>query len=319
MRPEISVVLPVFNESENLPELKSRLISALESCGRTFEIVFVDDGSRDGSFPLMAAMAESDRRIRAVRLSRNFGHQMALTAGVDHARGRLVAVMDADLQDPPELLPQMLLKIDEGFEVVYAKRTAREGETAFKKLTAHFFYRLMRSWTNVEIPVDTGDFRVLGPKATAAFRKLREHHRFIRGMTAWVGFKQTAVPYVRPARVRGETKYPLKKMMKFALDAITSFSYVPLQLATWLGFLVSLFAFSYILVVLMLKFLGINERGWTTVMGWMLLLGGAQLMLMGVLGEYLGRIYDEVKNRPLYLVAEEAGETPEDDPRPLPR
>ncbi len=307
MKPEISVVLPVFNESENLPELKNRLISALSEAGRTFEIVFVDDGSRDTSFEIMASFAREDRRIRAVRLSRNFGHQMALTAGVDHARGRLVAVMDADLQDPPELLPEMLKKIDEGYEVVYAKRSAREGETAFKLLTAHVFYRLMRRWTNVEIPVDTGDFRILGPRATASFRKLREHHRFIRGMTAWIGFKQTAVTYVRPPRTRGETKFPLRKMVKFALDAITSFSHVPLQLATWLGFAVSLFAFLYILVVIALWVLNINVRGWTTLMGWILLLGGVQLMLIGVVGEYLGRIYDEVKNRPLYLVAEEAG------------
>lgn len=319
MKPEISVVLPVFNESETLAELRQRLIGALESCGRTFEIVFVDDGSRDNSFEIMARLATEDPRIRAVRLSRNFGHQMALTAGVDSARGRLVAVMDADLQDPPELLPEMLAKIDEGYEVVYAKRTVREGETAFKKATAHLFYRLMRRWTNVEIPVDTGDFRILGPKATAAFRKLREHHRFIRGMTAWVGFKQVAVLYVRPQRKHGETKFPLKKMMKFALDAITSFSYVPLQLATWLGFLVSSFAFAYIAVVLVLKVLGINERGWTTLMGWMLMLGGVQLMLMGVLGEYLGRIYDEVKNRPLYLVAEEVGAASPDEPQASPQ
>ncbi len=305
--PEISVVLPCFDELPNLPELRRRLVSVLEATGRTFEVVFVDDGSRDGSFEAMAAFAAEDRRLRAVRLSRNFGHQMALTAGVDRARGRLVAVMDADLQDPPELLAEMLAKSDEGYEVVYAKRTAREGESAFKRATAHLFYRLMRRWTNVDIPVDAGDFRLLGPRAVAAFRSLRERHRFIRGMTAWVGFRQVAVPYARPARQRGETKYPLRKMVRFALDALTSFSHVPLQLGTWLGFGVSLFAFLYILVVLALKLLGINERGWTTLMGWILLLGGVQLMLIGVLGEYLGRIYDEVKGRPLYLVADEVG------------
>ena len=240
---------------------------------------------------------------------------MALTAGVDGARGRLVAVMDADLQDPPELLAEMLAKADEGYEVVYAQRSAREGESAFKLATAHLFYRLMRRWTNVDIPVDTGDFRLMGPKAVAAFRSLRERHRFIRGMTAWVGFRQVAVSYVRPPRLHGETKFPLRRMVRFALDALTSFSHVPLQLGTWLGFGVSLFAFLYILVVLALKVLGINERGWTTLMGWMLLLGGVQLMLIGVLGEYLGRIYDEVKRRPLYLVSEEAG-GPERDAAP---
>lgn len=312
---EISVVLPCFNEVENIPELRRRLVTVLEATGRSFEVVFVDDGSRDGSWEAMSAQAAEDPRLRAIRLSRNFGHQMALTAGVDRARGRLVAVMDADLQDPPELLAEMLAKADEGYEVVYAQRSAREGESAFKLATAHLFYRLLRRWTNVEIPVDTGDFRLMGPKAVAAFRSLRERHRFIRGMTAWVGFRQVAVSYVRPPRLHGETKFPLRRMVRFALDALTSFSHVPLQLGTWLGFGVSLFAFLYILVVLALKVLGINERGWTTLMGWMLLLGGVQLMLIGVLGEYLGRIYDEVKRRPLYLVSEEAGGEEEDPSR----
>ncbi len=315
MKPELSVVLPVFNEIETLDELRKRLLSVLDSCGRTYEIVLVDDGSHDGSFEKMASFSREDCRIRVVRLSRNFGHQMALTAGVDAARGRLVAVMDADLQDPPELLPLMLAKADEGFEVVYAVRAAREGEGAFKKATAHLFYRLMRRWTNVAIPIDTGDFRLLGPKALAAFRSLRERHRFIRGLTAWVGFRQTGVTYVRPARAHGETKYPLRKMLRFALDALTSFSYVPLQLATWLGFAVSAFSFFYILVVLVLKLLHINVPGWTTLMVFVLLIGGVQLMVMGVLGEYLGRIYEEIKGRPLYLVAEEVGG---EDGEPLP-
>ncbi len=264
-RPELSVVLPVFNEERCLPELRARLVSALESTGRSWEVVFVDDGSRDGSFELMASFARQDPRLRALRLSRNFGHQMALTAGVDAARGSAVAVMDADLQDPPELLPQMLERLDQGFEVVYAQRAAREGESGFKKLTAHLFYRLMRRLTSIEIPIDTGDFRLMGPRAAAAFRRLRERHRYIRGLSAWVGFRQTGVQYVRPPRLAGETNFPLRKMVRFALDAITSFSHVPLQLGTWLGFGVSLFAFLYILVVITLKVLGINERGWTTV------------------------------------------------------
>ena len=305
--PDLSVVLPVFNEIENLDELRARLTKVLDGCGRSWEIVFVDDGSRDGSFARMAAFAREDARIRVVRFARNFGHQMALTAGVDHARGRLVAVMDADLQDPPELLFEMLKKADEGFEVVYAQRTAREGETAFKKATAAAFYRLMRRWTTVEIPVDTGDFRLLGPKAAEAFRGLRERHRFIRGLTAWVGFAQTAVPYVRPPRTRGETKWPLRKMLRFAVDALTSFSHVPLQLATWLGFLVSAFSFLYIVVVLVLKIRGVNVMGWTTLMFFILFLGGVQLIVVGVLGEYIGRIYEEVKRRPLYLVSEIVG------------
>ena len=305
--PEISVALPVFNEADNLDELKDRLVKALDAAGRSWEIVFVDDGSRDSSFEKMSAFARTDRRIRALRFSRNFGHQMALTAGVDAARGRIVAVMDADLQDPPELLAEMLRKIDEGYEVVYAQRTKREGESAFKLWTAHVFYRLLERWTNVDIPVDVGDFRLMGPRAVAAFRRMRERHRFIRGMTAWVGFRQVGVPYERPPRTRGETKFPLRKMLRFALDGLTSFSHVPLQLATWLGFLVSAFAFLYILVVLVLWLLKINVPGWTTLMVFVLLLGGVQLMVIGVLGEYLGRIYDEVKGRPLYLVAEEVG------------
>ena len=305
--PGLSVVLPVFNEIENLPELKRRLVEVLERCGKSWEIVFVDDGSRDGSFEKMAAFAREEPRIRVVRFARNFGHQMALTAGIDHAHGEYVAVMDADLQDPPELLPEMLKKAAEGAEVVYAQRTAREGETAFKRATAAAFYRLMRRWTNVEIPVDTGDFRLMGPRAVHAFRSLRERHRFIRGLTAWVGFTQTAVPYVRPPRTRGETKWPLRKMLRFAIDALTSFSHVPLQLATWLGFVVSAFSFFYIVVVLVLKIRGVNVTGWTTLMFFILFLGGVQLIVVGVLGEYVGRIYEEVKRRPLYLVAEIVG------------
>jgi glycosyltransferase involved in cell wall biosynthesis len=317
-RPEISVALPVFNEADNLDELNERLTSVLTATGRTWEIVYVDDGSADASFEKMAAFARRDPRLRALRFSRNFGHQMALTAGVDAARGRIVAVMDADLQDPPELLSEMLKKIDEGYEVVYAQRTKREGESAFKLWTAHVFYRLLQRWTNVEIPVDVGDFRLMGPRAVTAFRRLRERHRFIRGMTAWVGFPQVGVPYVRPPRTRGETKFPLRKMLRFALDGLTSFSHVPLQLATWLGFLVSAFAFLYILVVLTLWILKINVPGWTTLMVFVLLLGGVQLTVIGVLGEYLGRIYDEVKGRPLYLVAEEVGgEEPGPDSAPV--
>ncbi|MEO6323428.1 MAG: glycosyltransferase family 2 protein [Thermoanaerobaculia bacterium] len=305
--PQLSVVVPIFNEAQNLSELRKRLVATLDASGRSWEVLFVDDGSSDGSYETLRDFAQSDPRLRLIRLSRNFGHQMALTAGVDRAFGTHVAVMDADLQDPPELLLAMLDQSAQGYEVVYAVRTAREGETAFKKATAHVFYRLMRRWTNVDIPIDVGDYRLMGPRAVAAFRRLRERHRFIRGMTAWVGFPQVGVPYVRPSRAHGETKFPLRKMLRFALDAITSFSHVPLQLATWLGFAVSSFAFFYILVVIALKLLGINERGWTTLMGWILLLGGVQLMLIGVLGEYLGRIYDEVKGRPLYLIAEELG------------
>jgi dolichol-phosphate mannosyltransferase len=247
--------------------------------------------------------------VRGVRFSRNFGHQMAFAAGLDHARGEAVVIMDADLQDPPELIPDLVARWREGNEVVYAVRTHREGETLFKKLTASLFYRLLRSITQVPIPVDTGDFRLMGRRALEAFRRLPERHRFTRGLVAWVGFPQVGVPYARAARHAGETNYPLRKMLRFAVDAITSFSHVPLQLATWLGFITSLFAFAYIVVVVVLKFVGISWPGYTSLMAAILFLGGVQLVMIGLLGEYLGRVYDEVKGR-LYPCRRPSAPTP---------
>lgn len=307
MTPELSVVIPVFNEEENLPELYRRLTSVLGGAVSSWEILFVDDGSRDRSWEIIRGLVEADPHVRGLRFSRNFGHQMAFAAGLDHARGHAVVIMDADLQDPPELIPELLAKHREGFEVVYAVRTARHGETFFKRLTARLFYRLLARITSVAIPLDTGDFRLMGRRAVEAFRRLPERHRFTRGLVAWLGFPQTGVPYERAPRHAGTTKYPLRKMLRFAADAITSFSHVPLQLATWLGFLVSGFAFFYILVVIALKFAGISWPGYTSLMAAILFLGGVQLVMVGLLGEYVGRIYDEVKRRPLYLVAEEAG------------
>ncbi|KDA53733.1 MAG: glycosyltransferase family 2 protein [Acidobacteriota bacterium] len=307
MSVELSVVVPVFNEEENLPELYRRLTAVLGTAASSWEILFVDDGSRDRSWEIIRGLAENDPRVRGLRFSRNFGHQMAFAAGLDHARGQAVVIMDADLQDPPELIPQLLAKHREGFEVVYAVRTARHGETFFKRLTAKLFYRLLARITSVQIPLDTGDFRLMGRRAVEAFRRLPERHRFTRGLVAWLGFPQTGVPYERAPRHAGTTKYPLRKMLRFAVDAITSFSHVPLQLATWLGFIVSGFAFFYILVVIALKFAGISWPGYTSIMAAILFLGGVQLVMVGLLGEYVGRIYDEVKHRPLYLVAEEAG------------
>ncbi|MFN3414417.1 MAG: glycosyltransferase family 2 protein, partial [Thermoanaerobaculum sp.] len=304
---ELSVVVPVFNEEENLPELYRRLKAVLSTAVSSWEVLFVDDGSRDRSWELISGLAESDPHVRGLRFSRNFGHQMAFAAGLDHARGQAVVIMDADLQDPPELIPQLLAKYREGFEVVYAVRVARHGETFFKKLTAKLFYRLLARITSVQIPLDTGDFRLMGRRAVEAFRRLPERHRFTRGLVAWLGFPQTGVPYERAPRHAGTTKYPLRKMVRFAVDAITSFSHVPLQLATWLGFIVSGFAFFYILVVIVLKFAGISWPGYTSIMAAILFLGGVQLVMVGLLGEYVGRIYDEVKRRPLYLVAEEVG------------
>ncbi len=307
MSVELSVVVPVFNEEENIPELYRRLTAVLPEAAASWEVLFVDDGSRDGSWGLIAQLAREDPHVRGLRFSRNFGHQMAFAAGLDYARGRAVVIMDADLQDPPELIPELVAKHRQGFEVVYAVRAARRGETAFKRLTAKVFYRLLARLTAVGIPLDTGDFRLMGPRAVEAFRRLPERHRFTRGLVAWLGFSQTGVSYERAPRFAGQTKYPLRKMLRFAADAITSFSHVPLQLATWLGFLVSALAFLYILVVIALKFAGVSWPGYTSLMAAILFLGGAQLVMVGLLGEYVGRIYDEVKRRPLYLVAEEVG------------
>lgn len=313
MEPELSVVVPVFNEEENISELYRRLVAALEPYVRSFEVLFVDDGSRDNSWALVRRLAEADGRVRGLRFSRNFGHQMAFAAGLDHARGAAVVIMDADLQDPPEVVPELVDRWRQGFEVVYAVRRARHGESAFKLVTAKFFYRLLKRITPVDIPLDTGDFRLMDRRAVEAFRRLGERHRFTRGLVAWLGFRQTGVRYDRAARHAGDTKYPLRKMVRFAVDAITSFSHVPLQLATWLGFGVSLLAFAYILVVLVLKVVGISWPGYTSLMAAILFLGGVQLVMIGLLGEYLGRVYDEVKRRPLYLVQEEVGRAAADE------
>jgi glycosyltransferase involved in cell wall biosynthesis len=302
--PELSVVVPAFNEQDNVPVLAERLLAVLEGVADGFEVVFVDDGSRDATWERIAAAAAADPRVRGIRFARNFGHQAALTAGVDAARGRAVVIIDADLQDPPEVIPELVARWREGYEVVFAQREVREGETWFKRTSAAAFYRLLRSITNVDIPVDTGDFRLMGPRAVAAFRALPERNRFIRGLVSWIGFPQVAVRYRRHARHAGDTKYPIKKMLRFALDGITSFSFLPLRLATWTGFVVSVVAFLYILVVIGLKIAGINWPGYTSLMASILFLGGVQLIMIGILGEYIARIFDEVKRRPLYLVGE---------------
>ncbi len=303
-QPELTVVIPAFNEEDNLGPMFDRLVAALENEVDGLEIIFVDDGSSDGTWSGISDLAESDSRVRGVRFARNFGHQAAVTAGVDVARGRAVVLIDADLQDPPEIIPEMINKWREGFEVVYAQREGREGETLFKKATAALFYRLLHRVTEVDIPVDTGDFRLMGPRALEAFRALPERNRFIRGLVSWIGFPQTAVRYRREARHAGDTKYPFRKMLRFALDALTSFSFMPLRVATFLGFAASAFSFLYILVVLVLKAVGISWLGYTSLMASILFLGGVQLIMIGVLGEYIARIFDEVKRRPLYLVGD---------------
>lgn len=298
-----SVVVPVFNEEEVLPETYRRLTEVMEGLAAPYEIVFVDDGSKDRSPEILDGLARRDPRVRVIHFSRNFGHQAAITAGMDHARGEAVIVIDADLQDPPEVIPKMVAKWQEGYEVVYGKRAKREGETLFKRLTASFFYRLLRMMTEIDIPLDTGDFRLVDRKVLEVMKLLREKNRFIRGLVAWVGFRQVALEYVRHKRFAGTTKYPLRKMLKLAWDGITAFSNKPLKVAAYLGFALSFLSFIYLLVIVVSKLLGRSTvPGWASLAVINLFFSGVILIILGIMGEYLGRIYDEAKNRPLYIV-----------------
>ena len=305
-RPALSIVIPVYNEEQTLPELHKRLVAffgGMTVIGPRYEVVFVEDGSRDRSREFLLELAEKDLRYRVVLMSRNFGHQMAITAGMDHAEGDAVVIMDADLQDPPEVVAEMYEKHREGFDVVYGVRRRRLGETWFKRATAALFYRLMRFSTGVDIPADAGDFRLIGRPVVLTMRALRERHRFVRGLVAWVGFRQTAVRYDRDARYAGTTKYPFTKMLRFAIDGITSFSTFPLRLATWLGVLAGLVAVGAGIWAFVVKFIASGiVPGWTTIMILVAFAASAQLLMMGVLGEYIGRIYEEIKRRPLYVV-----------------
>jgi len=298
-----SIVAPIFNELDNLPDLYRRVREVMSAAGATWELVLVDDGSTDGSTAAILQLAEQDKHVRPVIFARNFGHQVAITAGWDFARGEAVVIIDADLQDPPEAIPDLIAKWREGYEVVYAVRAERAGETWFKKTTAALFYRIVHRITDVKIPVDTGDFRLMDRKVVDVLKTMRERHRFPRGMSAWVGFRQIGVPYKRAARHAGVTKYPFKNMLKLALNAITGFSYFPLQLATYFGFAAAGLAIIAIPVVIGMRLAGQGAfLGQATTLIAVLFLGGVQLISLGVLGEYLGRIYDEVKGRPLYIV-----------------
>ncbi len=303
----LSVVIPCYNEQDVLPKLHSGLLAVLEELKIEFDVILVDDGSVDNTWSLISDLNKNDPRFKGIKLSRNYGHQIALTSGLDQAEGQVVVIMDADLQDPPEVIPEMIEKWFEGYDVVYGKRKKREGDSPSKKFFAYWFYRVMTLLSGMSIPQDTGDFRLMDKKALTAFRELRERQRFIRGMVSWIGFNQCPVHYDRPKRAAGTTKYPFRKSLLLAIDAITSFSYAPLRLASLLGFLLSLFAFLYIGVVIILKILGINFPGYTSLMATILLLGGVQLIVLGVIGEYLGRIYEEVKDRPLYYLSSSIG------------
>ena len=303
--PTISIIAPIFNEVENIPVLYERIHDVMEGIGETWELLLVNDGSSDGSREAIDALYKRDpEHIRVIHFARNFGHQIAVTAGMDYACGDAVILIDADLQDPPEVIAQLIEKWREGYEVVYAIRAQREGESWFKLATASFFYRMLYKITDVKIPLDTGDFRLMDRKVVEAVDAMREHTRFIRGMVSWVGFKQTGVEYTRAARYSGTTKYPLRKMLRFAWDGITGFSYFPLQLATYLGFAIAGLSLVAILIVIYLRIFTSTEPlyGQATTLVMVLFLGGIQLISLGIIGEYLGRIYNEVKNRPLYIV-----------------
>ncbi len=302
----LSVVAPLYNERETLPEFHRRVGDVLD--GVEIELVLVDDGSTDGTAEVLNEIAAADPRVRVISLSRNFGHQAALTAGLDHARGDAVVMLDADLQDPPELIPEMVERWRHGSDVVYAVRRARAGETRAKLATARWFYRLFSKLAQIELRPNAGDFRLLDRSALTALGSMRERHRFLRGMTVWIGFQQSAVEYDRDPRHAGETKFTTRKMLRFSLDAISSFSHVPLQAATMLGFLFSFIAFLGIPVAIGFRIAGEFVPGVTTVLLAVLLLGGIQLITVGIIGEYLGRVYDEVKQRPLYIVRDAADE-----------
>jgi dolichol-phosphate mannosyltransferase len=304
----LSVVIPCFNEEEVLPVTITRLKEILRSFSFSSEVIFVDDGSKDKTWQIIKKTNQEDSRFKGLRLSRNFGHQYALTCGLFNASGEIVAVLDADLQDPPELIPAMIDKLQsEGVDIVYGKRRKRLGEPFLKRLFAYLFYRFVKKISGLAIPEDTGDFRVISRRALDAFLNLPERHRFVRGMFAWIGFSQLPMYYDRPPRAAGSTKYPFIKSLAFALDAIVSFSKWPLRVASVLGFLIAGLSFVYIIVVIILFLFGINFPGYTSLMASILFLGGVQLLALGILGEYIGRIYEQTQQRPLFIVKESIG------------
>ncbi len=311
-KPTYTIIAPIFNEIDNLSALYERISAVMSQTGEPWEFVMVDDGSSDGSTEAILALKARDEKVVPVIFARNFGHQIAVTAGLDHSKGKAVIIIDADLQDPPEVILDLIEKWKEGYEVVYAVRSKRAGESWFKLFTAAAFYRLIQRITDINLPMDTGDFRLLDQKVVQVMNQMREKRRFLRGMSVWVGFKQTGVEYNRAERYAGETKYPLKKMFRLASDAITGFSYLPLQLATYLGFIAASLSVIAIAGLIILRATGSQAfSGQASTLIAVLFLGGVQLISIGMLGEYVGRLYDEARGRPLYIVRKE-GEVEQD-------
>jgi dolichol-phosphate mannosyltransferase len=313
MAPFLSVVVPLFNEELVIRPMYERLTHVLESDHLDYEIIMINDGSRDGTPFIARELCRKDKRLKLISFSRNFGHQIAITAGMDKALGQVVVIIDADLQDPPEVISEMIKKWQQGYQVVYGVRKKRNGETVFKLLTAALFYRILRKITPVDIPLDTGDFRLMDKKVVEQLNRMRERSRFIRGMVSWVGFKQVKVEYVRESRFRGETKFPFRRMLKFAIDGILAFSQLPLKFSSILGLFCATISFVLIIYGVMEKFLYAQTtvQGWTSIFVASLFLGGVQLLSIGILGEYLGRIFEEIKGRPLYITEEEINCVPQ--------
>ncbi|HEY0828888.1 MAG TPA: glycosyltransferase family 2 protein [Bacilli bacterium] len=303
-----SIIVPMYNEEEVIVQTHTRLKAVMDLAEEPYELIFVNDGSRDRTVEMVLKICSIDPHVRLINFSRNFGHQIAITAGMDHAQGQAIVVIDADLQDPPEVILAMIAKWKEGFDVVYGKRLERKGETLFKKMTSKMYYRLLKSMTSVDIPLDTGDFRLIDRKVCDVMKGLKEKNRYVRGLVSWVGFRQTGVDYIREERFAGVTKYPLRKMIGFALDGMASFSYKPLKLATYTGFFMSFASFAYLLFVLYQRlFTDLTVQGWTSIVAMNLFFNGVMLIILGIIGEYIGRIYDESKDRPLYIVRDKAG------------
>ena len=316
-KPVCSVVVPMYNEEEVISETCRRLKQTMDEAGVAYEILLVNDGSRDRTVEIASEICAGDPAFRMLLFSRNFGHQAAITAGMDYSEGDAVVVIDADLQDPPSVIPLMLEKWREGYEVVYGKRISRAGDSGFKKATSHIFYRFLNRLTEVDIPTDVGDFRLIDRKVCEALRRTPERNRYIRGLVSWLGFRTTGVEFARDARFAGTTKYPLKRMIRFALDAVASFSYKPLKLASYMGIAVSLVSFVYLAVVLFQRlFTDTVVQGWASTLAVSLFFNGIVLVLLGIVGEYIGRIYDEVKGRPLYVVSRTVNMGGEDGAEP---